>query len=120
VVSHVSETLIFESQKQTGENSGFGIWITLDPLSQAQETILASKPEDETALYDDPEFFAAYDEMRALEGTLNDIVETPALISLMPKLQGITAADLGCGIFMLSCLKIIAFQSAGSRARNPN
>jgi SAM-dependent methyltransferase len=59
---------------------------------------VASKPEDETALYDDPEFFAAYDDMRALEGTLNEIVETPALVSLMPKLQGIMAADLGCGM----------------------
>jgi len=57
-----------------------------------------SKTENETALYDDPEFFAAYEDMRALEGTLNEIVETPALVSLMPKLQGITAADLGCGM----------------------
>lgn len=51
----------------------------------------------EQPLYDDPKFFAAYDEMRSLNGTLNEIVETPALISLLPALDGVVAADLGCG-----------------------
>jgi SAM-dependent methyltransferase len=59
---------------------------------------MAQTSGNETALYDDPEFFAAYEEMRALAGTLNDVVETPALVSLLPSLQGIAAADLGCGM----------------------
>jgi len=58
------------------------------------DSILGSKP----ALYDDPQFFAAYDEMRALDGRLNDTVEAPTLVSLMPKLKGIAAADIGCGM----------------------
>ena len=50
------------------------------------------------ALYDDPCLFSAYTEMRDLDGRLNDVVETPALIGLMPALEGISAADIGCGI----------------------
>ena len=50
------------------------------------------------AFYDDPKFFAAYDEMRTLGGTLNEAVEMPALISLMPALKNTVAADLGCGM----------------------
>lgn len=49
------------------------------------------------ALYDDPALFSAYDAMRQTEGRLNEIVEQPALLSLMPELKGLHIADLGCG-----------------------
>jgi ubiquinone/menaquinone biosynthesis C-methylase UbiE len=35
--------------------------------------------------------------MRVQDGTLNEVVEIPVLVSLMPELAGIAAADLGCG-----------------------
>jgi len=55
------------------------------------------EPASPPALYDDPDFFAAYDEMRKQNGTLNAVVETPALISLLPVVSQAVAADLGCG-----------------------
>ena len=36
--------------------------------------------------------FAAYEKMRMLDGRLNEIVETPALISLMPEIAGMAVA----------------------------
>lgn len=56
-----------------------------------------SKPGNTPVLYDDPALFQAYDAMRMQDGTLNEVVEIPSLISLMPKLAGIAVADLGCG-----------------------
>lgn len=49
------------------------------------------------ALYDRPGLFAAYRDMREQEGRLNEIVEQPALRSVLPDPRGRTAVDLGCG-----------------------
>jgi 2-polyprenyl-3-methyl-5-hydroxy-6-metoxy-1,4-benzoquinol methylase len=48
-------------------------------------------------IYDDPFINAAYSELRSQPGRPNDIIERPALQSLMPALQGRTVVDLGCG-----------------------
>lgn len=50
-----------------------------------------------TPLYDDPEFYAAYATLRSQPGRINDVVEQPALRSLLPSLVGRDVADLGCG-----------------------
>jgi len=49
------------------------------------------------ALYDDPAFFAAYEAFRAQDGRPNEVIEAPALLSLLPNPKGLIAADLGCG-----------------------
>jgi len=48
-------------------------------------------------IYDDPDFFAGYAELRRTEGGLNGAVEQPALRSLLPPLAGRRVLDLGCG-----------------------
>jgi SAM-dependent methyltransferase len=49
-------------------------------------------------IYDDPDFFAGYAELRRTESGWNAAVEQPALQSLLPpSLQGIEVLDLGCG-----------------------
>jgi 2-polyprenyl-3-methyl-5-hydroxy-6-metoxy-1,4-benzoquinol methylase len=49
-------------------------------------------------IYDDPEFFAGYRKLRETGTGLNDVLEQPALWSLLPSsLQGLTILDLGCG-----------------------
>lgn len=58
---------------------------------------MVSNSTSDLAVYDDPRFFAAYNEMRTLGGTLNAVVEMPALVALMPDLANCVAADLGCG-----------------------
>lgn len=49
-------------------------------------------------VYDDPEFFAGYAELRRTESGWNAAVEQPAIRSLLPSsLHGISVLDLGCG-----------------------
>ena len=82
------------------------------------------------ALYDDSELFAAYEKMRMLDGRLNEIVEAPALISLMPEIAGMAVADLGCGTGVMcrwlvdqgaaSVVGIDASEQMLSRAREQN
>jgi len=55
-------------------------------------------PDDaENAVYDDPAVFAAYQDMRQLAGRLNEVVEQPAILSLLPDIKDLRVADLGCG-----------------------
>jgi trans-aconitate methyltransferase len=49
------------------------------------------------SIFDDPLIKAAYDELRSRPGRPNDVIEQPALRSLMPSLQGKEIVDLGCG-----------------------
>ncbi|MBA4221592.1 MAG: class I SAM-dependent methyltransferase [Methylobacterium sp.] len=49
------------------------------------------------ALYDDPLISVAYSELRSRPGGPNEVIEQPALRSLMPSLQGRDVVDLGCG-----------------------
>lgn len=49
------------------------------------------------ALYDDPLVSVAYGKLRSRPGRPNEVIEQPALLSLMPPLQGKDVVDLGCG-----------------------
>lgn len=48
-------------------------------------------------IYDDPEFFAGYANLRDGEKGLNSVLEGPALASLLPDPGGKRVLDLGCG-----------------------
>lgn len=48
-------------------------------------------------IYDNEDFFNGYRKMRHKPSAANDLVEKPALFSLLPNLSGKTVLDLGCG-----------------------
>jgi 2-polyprenyl-3-methyl-5-hydroxy-6-metoxy-1,4-benzoquinol methylase len=48
-------------------------------------------------IYDDPDFFAGYRDLRASDGGLNGALEVPALLRLLADLAGADVLDLGCG-----------------------
>ena len=49
------------------------------------------------ALYDDPAFFERYQDMRHRGAGLNEELERPALIRLLPEVAGADVLDIGCG-----------------------
>ena len=49
-------------------------------------------------IYDDPDFFVGYERLRRTRAGLNEVLEQPALRSLLPQsLAGLRILDLGCG-----------------------
>jgi SAM-dependent methyltransferase len=49
-------------------------------------------------IYDDPDFFAGYARLRQTGTGLNDVLEQPALWSMLPpSMAGLRVLDLGCG-----------------------
>ncbi|HUY37467.1 MAG TPA: class I SAM-dependent methyltransferase [Candidatus Binataceae bacterium] len=48
-------------------------------------------------IYDNPQFFEGYSQLRRHEGGLNAALEWPALHSMLPALGGLQVLDLGCG-----------------------
>jgi ubiquinone/menaquinone biosynthesis C-methylase UbiE len=49
-------------------------------------------------IYDDPAFFEGYERLRQSRSGLNEVLEQPALRSMLPaKLDGLRILDLGCG-----------------------
>jgi SAM-dependent methyltransferase len=49
-------------------------------------------------IYDDPQFYACYEKLRANGTALNEVLEQPALYRLLPdSLDGLRILDLGCG-----------------------
>ncbi|HEX3491336.1 MAG TPA: hypothetical protein VHU92_18455 [Streptosporangiaceae bacterium] len=48
-------------------------------------------------LYDDPAFFARYQDLRMAGDGLNEDLEQPALAALLPDLRGAHVLELGCG-----------------------
>ena len=48
-------------------------------------------------IYDNEIFFEGYRGLRKKEGNANDLFEIPALLSLLPELDGKKVLDLGCG-----------------------
>ena len=49
------------------------------------------------SVYDSENFFELYQKLRANPISLNNIVEKPTMLSLLPDLQGKKLLDLGCG-----------------------
>lgn len=52
---------------------------------------------NKTSVYDKDHFFELYQKLRANPISLNEIVEKPTMLSLLPDLQGKKLLDLGCG-----------------------
>ena len=52
---------------------------------------------NQTSVYDKENFFALYQKLRSNPISLNEIVEKPTILSLLPDLQGKKLLDLGCG-----------------------
>jgi len=48
-------------------------------------------------IYDNPEFFEGYQQLRKHESGLNKVLEEPATYSLLPSLDSKSIVDLGCG-----------------------
>lgn len=48
-------------------------------------------------IYDQPDFFAGYQQIRQRQDNANDLIETPALMQLLPDLTDKRLLDLGCG-----------------------
>jgi SAM-dependent methyltransferase len=49
-------------------------------------------------IYDEPSFFVGYEKLRRMSIGLNEVLEQPALRSMLPvSLEGIRILDLGCG-----------------------
>jgi SAM-dependent methyltransferase len=48
-------------------------------------------------IYDRPEFFAAYSQMRRSVEGLDGAAEWPAMRALLPDVRGLSVVDLGCG-----------------------
>lgn len=57
-------------------------------------------------IFDNEIFFEGYKEIRNQKVNANNLFEIPALISLLPKLEGKTILDLGCG-YGEHCIKFI-------------
>ena len=52
---------------------------------------------NKTSVYDKENFFTLYQKLRSNPISLNEIVEKPTMLSLLPDLQGKKLLDLGCG-----------------------
>jgi ubiquinone/menaquinone biosynthesis C-methylase UbiE len=48
-------------------------------------------------IYDIPGFFEGYKRMRDNRAGLNEILEHPAMLALLPEIKGMDVLDLGCG-----------------------
>jgi ubiquinone/menaquinone biosynthesis C-methylase UbiE len=48
-------------------------------------------------IYDIPGFFSGYKRMRDNRAGLNEVLEQPAMLSLLPEVKGAIILDLGCG-----------------------
>jgi SAM-dependent methyltransferase len=58
-------------------------------------------------IYDIPGFFEGYKRMRENQAGLNEILEQPAMLDLLPVVKGLSILDLGCGAGEL-CRKLSA------------
>lgn len=48
-------------------------------------------------IYDNPDFFAGYEELRRTQTGLNEVLEQPAFRSLLPDVAHMHVLDVGCG-----------------------
>lgn len=51
----------------------------------------------QTSVYDKENFFALYQKLRSNPKSVNEIIEKPTMLSLLPDLSGKRVLDLGCG-----------------------
>ena len=63
-------------------------------------------------IYDDVKFFDEYKKVRFSKNSFNELLEQPAINSLLPDLNGKTVSDLGCG-FGFNCKE---FAKAGAKS----
>jgi ubiquinone/menaquinone biosynthesis C-methylase UbiE len=49
-------------------------------------------------IYDDPDFFTGYKQLRDTASGLNEVLEQPALRAMLPDLAGTSVLELGCGM----------------------
>lgn len=52
---------------------------------------------NQISVYDKENFFELYQKLRSNPISLNEVVEKPTMLSLLPDLQGKKLLDLGCG-----------------------
>ena len=52
---------------------------------------------NKTSVYDQENFFELYQKLRENPISLNEIIEKPTMLSLLPDLKGKKLLDLGCG-----------------------
>lgn len=66
-------------------------------------------------VYDDPEFFAGYQQLRVSKSGINEAIEQPSLRTVLPPLGCTEVLDLGCGDgeFLRYCLANGALQGTG-------
>ena len=57
-------------------------------------------------IYDDDTFFEGYKALREQETCLNDLIEQPAMLDMIPDLKGKNVLDLGCG-YGKNCIDFI-------------
>lgn len=48
-------------------------------------------------IYDNPDFFVGYNSLREKKAGLNEVLEQPAMRSLLPDMSGMRVLDMGCG-----------------------
>ena len=67
-------------------------------------------------IYDNPDFFNGYMDLRSNERGFNSAVEEPAVYRLLPSLEGLRVLDLGCGFgkFVSFCLQKGATRVVGT------
>lgn len=58
---------------------------------------MSQNTQNRQSVYDRDNFFALYQKLRANPISLNNLVEKPTMLSLLPDLQGKKLLDLGCG-----------------------
>ena len=49
-------------------------------------------------IYDNDKFFENFKSLREDEIKFNDVIETPIILGMMPKLKGMKVLDVGCGM----------------------
>lgn len=65
------------------------------PFCAYEMQVYMPKPQN---IYDDPDFYKGYEELRKSGTALNDVLEQPAIRSLLPQsLEGLHLLDIGCG-----------------------
>ena len=66
-------------------------------FNQLAGGVLRRRSDPGACPYDDPAFFASYQQMRQIGTGLNEDLEQPAPTRMLPDVAGRDALDLGCG-----------------------